>query len=123
LAQSSWDGRYRYSASYGQSAGGGAMVVDYQIDLAGRSCRITLDGFQTDETLLCRAQADGKRLTLHFVSHGDGGPTNAYGVRVYQTDQPLLMLERQDKQPLRTTWLGLKGLDGKTPQAGHYFDK
>ena len=119
----SWDGRYRYSANYGKTAGGSAMGVDYQITLAGSACRITLDGFQTEETLLCQAVPDGPRLTLRFVSHCDGAPTNAYGVRVYQSGQPLLMLERPGKQPLRTTWLGLRGLDGKTPKPGHTFDQ
>ena len=122
-ALEAWDGTYVWQARYGQSKGGSPLVLDYRISLAGPQCRIALDGYQTEETLLCTATADRSTLTLRFASHANGALTNAYGVAVYQPGQALLRLQRLDAKTLRTTWLGLTGLDGKLPQPGIQFRK
>jgi hypothetical protein len=122
-AADSWDGQYAYTANYGKSAGGSSILLDYRITLSGQQCSVALDGFQTEETLVCTAEQQGPRLTLRFASHAGGALTNIHGVAIYQPGQTLVALERINARTLRTTWLGLRGLDAESPKPGIYFRK
>lgn len=119
----SWDGRYVHEAVLGRTAGGTAMVIEYEITLRSQAaqCQLTISGFQTDETLLCTAKAQGNSLALHFKSHEDGRLVNAHGVAVYTPGALLLTLERPATGPLITRWHALRGQDGRTPAPGPAF--
>ena len=66
-----WTGTYAYEGSFGRTAGGTGVVALYEIRIGAKpvtDCRITIDGFQTDETLLCAAHEEAATLTLRFRS-------------------------------------------------------
>ena len=119
-----WTGTYAYEGSFGRTAGGTGITALYEIRIGARpgsDCRITIDGFQTEETLLCTANDEGSTLTLRFKSHEDGALTNRYGVAVYTPGAPLLALHRMQDGTLETSWLVLQTLDGRTPARGRHF--
>ena len=62
-------------------------------------------GFQTDESIRCKAMPDGDRLLVSFVSFGTGKVENKYGVKLYSVGQPLFAIA-QAPNGLRTTWEG-----------------
>jgi hypothetical protein len=90
--------------------------------LSPAGCQLTATGYQTDTTIRCAAKATGNRLTVTFVSFGDGKLVNRYGVRLYSVGQPLISLSRQGGG-LVTTWQGYTpGLNTHT-RPGAYFQK
>jgi hypothetical protein len=123
LARDGWDGRYAWQASYGQTAGGSTMVQDYRLTITGKLCSIAVDGYQTQDKLLCTVAGSADKITLRFASYESGAPTNAYGVQIYRVGQPLIALERLDSTTVKTTGLGLSGLDGKLARPGIQFHK
>jgi len=120
-AQAGWDGRYTYGATYGKTAGGSPVVMDYALKIAGGSCRFSMDGFQTQEELLCSVSGNADKITLLFKSYADGEVLNSHGVAVYKPGQPLFALERKGGKDLWTTWLDMEGPDGKRPAPGRQF--
>lgn len=119
-----WTGIYAYEGSFGRTAGGTGVVALYEIRIGAKpvtDCRITIDGFQTDETLLCAAHEEAATLTLRFRSYEDGKSVNRYGVTVYAPGAPLIALHRMPDGTLETSWLALRTLDGGTPPRGRYF--
>lgn len=119
-----WAGTYVYEGSFGRTAGGTGITALYEIRIGARpgsDCRITIDGFQTEETLRCIPNEEGSTLTLRFKSHEDGALTNRYGVAVYTPGAPLLALHRMQDGTLETSWLALQPLDAKTPARGRHF--
>ena len=126
-AKQSWSGRYIYEANYGRTAGGTAVTARYTIVIDGKApgkAILTVDGYQSDETLICDTRADANTMTLSFRSYEDGNATNVYGVAVYKPGTALLRLERREgnaRSSIVTHWLELTGLDGKKPAAGVYF--
>ncbi len=68
-------------------------------------CRLVAQGFQTDETIRCKAMPDGDRLLVSFVSFGDGKIENKYGAKIYSVDQPLFAISKAPNG-LVTTWQG-----------------
>jgi len=122
-----WSGRYVYEAAYGSSAGGSQIGEDYEITLrdeAPQACRISISGFQRDETLLCTLEATPERITLRFLSYESGTTRNEHGIEVYRAGTPLLALQRRgarDGGRLVTHWFALRGLDGKARKPGVHF--
>lgn len=117
-----WAGTYEYAADSGRTAGSSAVVVVHTLRLApaaGRPCRLTSAGFQTDTTILCDVTGSAQEITVAFRSYGDGRAVNAYGVAVYRPGQPLLRLRRLDRR-LETEMLGL---DADGPRTGALFAK
>jgi hypothetical protein len=107
LAQGAWTGRYVYEEPLGRDAVGTGITISvvHRLTLAPGSCRLDAQGYQTDTHIRCRAVPLGpNRLQVRFVSHGDGRPTNQFGVAQYRPGQPLLTLTRAPGGRLVTTW-------------------
>ena len=116
-----WDGTYLYAQSLGQNPPGGpATFVEHRLTIGPAGCRIVAQGFQTDNSIVCKAAPDGNKLNVAFVSFGDGRIENKYGVRQYKVDQPLFSMTRTPAG-LVTTWHGYTVADGAKP--GTYFKK
>ena len=106
LAAQPWDGTYVYEQSLGPGAGGVQNFVTHTLTINGpQSCRLVAQGFQTDDTIRCKAMPDGDRLLVSFVSFGDGKIENKYGTKLYSVDQPLFAIA-QGPNGLVTTWQG-----------------
>ena len=126
VGASGWEGRYRYDATYGRTAGGTAIVIRHTIDVTSENATLAAEGYQIDEVLLCDVEAAPTRITLRFRSYSDGSTNNAYGVAMYTPGEALLVLEKPSNSmravPV-TRWLGYAGLDGIRPSPGVYFRK
>lgn len=103
---SAWDGTYVYEQSLGRGAGGVENFVTHTLTIGGpEGCRLVAQGFQTDDTIRCKAMPDGDRLLVSFVSFGSGKVENKYGVKLYSVDQPLFAIAKTSSG-LDTTWQG-----------------
>lgn len=100
-----WDGTYVYEQGLGKGAGGISLFVIHTLTIDGSQCRLTAEGYQTDEHIRCKATADGDRLEVAFVSFRNGAMLNRFGVREYTANQPLFMLARRGNA-IATTWQG-----------------
>ncbi len=101
-----WDGTYVYEQALGPGAGGTQNFVTHTLTVSGpEGCRVVAQGFQTDETIRCKAMPDGNRLLVTFVSFGNGKVENKYGVKLYSPGQPLFVIS-QAPNGLVTTWQG-----------------
>jgi hypothetical protein len=106
FAAQPWDGTYVYEQALGPGAGGTQNFVTHTLTVSGPDgCRLVAQGFQTDETIRCKAMPDGDRLLVSFVSFGTGKVENKYGVKLYSPGQPLFAIA-QAQNGLRTTWEG-----------------
>lgn len=106
LAAQPWDGTYVYEQALGPGAGGTQNFVKHTLTISGPDgCRLVAQGFQTDETIRCKAMPDGDRLLVSFVSYGDGKIENKYGTKLYSVDQPLFAISKAPNG-LVTTWQG-----------------
>ena len=104
LAAQPWDGTYVYEQALGPGAGGTQNFVTHTLTVTGpEGCRLVAEGFQTDETIRCKAMPDGDRLLVSFVSFGSGKAENKYGVKLYSPGQPLFAIARAPNG-LATTW-------------------
>lgn len=104
LAAQPWDGSYVYEQALGPGAGGTQLFVTHTLTVSGpEGCRLVAEGFQTDETIRCKAMPDGDRLLVSFVSFGSGKVENKYGVKLYSPGQPLFVIA-QGPNGLVTTW-------------------
>lgn len=106
-AGETWRGEYRYEAAAGRTAGGSPMVVEYRLYLSDGGCRLSVQGYQVDETLLCRSVESGDGLEVRFESYAGGSPANVYGVRVYKPGETLFVLSRTGGRML-TRWKALR---------------
>lgn len=103
---SAWDGTYVYEQSLGRGAGGVENFVTHTLTIGGaEGCRLVAQGYQTDDTIRCKAMPDGDRLLVSFVSFDTGKIENKYGVKLYSVDQPLFAIVRT-ALGLDTTWQG-----------------
>ena len=105
LAAGPWDGTYVYEQGLGKNPGGIALFVTHTLTINGSQCRLTAEGYQTDEHIRCKATADGDKVAVAFVSFRDGAMLNRFGVRQYTANQPLFTLTRRG-DALATTWQG-----------------
>ncbi len=124
-AAGDWQGRYRWEAEGGRTAGGTGIVVTYDLALgppgARGGCVLTAQGFQTDERILCKAEAGARGLTIAFHSYGDGRTVNRFGVAVHEPGEPLFTLTRGEAGGLTTHLQGLRPLNEGGPASGSFF--
>ena len=100
------DGIYVYEQALGPGAGGTQNFVTHTLTIDGpEGCRLLAQGFQTDETIRCKAMPYGDRLLVSFVSFGNGKVENKYGVKLYSPGQPLFAIS-QAPNGFVTTWQG-----------------
>lgn len=116
-----WSGTYRYEF-VGEPGSG--VAVAYTLVLRPGVCRLTAQGFQTDETIRCQARTTGDRLDVIFKSFGDGKVSNKYGVAEYSAGATLLVLRAgaSADRPL-TEFRAYELLDGEPRAAGVYFKR
>lgn len=113
LAAQPWDGTYVYEQALGPGAGGTQNFVTHTLTVSGPDgCRLVAKGFQTDETIRCKAMPDGDRLLVSFVSFSSGKVENKYGVKLYSPGQPLFAIA-QAPNGLVTTWQGYSKAAGE----------
>ena len=123
-----WLGRYRWEAEGGRTAGGTGIVVTYDLAIgpagARGGCVLTAQGFQTDERILCKAEAGARSLTVAFHSYADGRTLNRFGVAVHKPGEPLFTLTREATTGaggLTTRLQGLRPLNEDAPVSGGFF--
>ena len=116
----SWNGSYIYEASLGDTVGGDAVVVTYKLTVAPEKCEVSIEGFQTSESIICKTKALDNLLDVNFQSYADRSTKNKYGIAIYKVGSSLLQLKRSDN--LITTWGELLP-DDKLPKTGKYFIK
>lgn len=113
LGAQPWDGIYVYEQTLGPGAGGTQNFITHTLTVSGPDgCRLVAQGFQTDETIRCKAMPDGDRLLVSFVSFGTGKVENKYGVKIYSPGQPLFAIS-QAPNGLVTTWQGYSKAAGE----------
>lgn len=115
-----WAGGYTYTYEGGRTAGGSPITVAYRLGIAadpkGKACRLDIQGFQSNQTLLCRLGGSDTDVTVRFESYGDGSTLNAYGVKQYEVGEGLLTLRRAGDGRILTEWLKI------TPDDSDRFD-
>jgi hypothetical protein len=116
----SWNGSYIYEASLGDTVGGDAAVVTYKLTVSPNKCEVSIEGFQTSESIICKTKEADHTLDINFQSYSDGSIKNKYGINVYKVGSLLLQLKRTDN--LITTWGELLP-DEKLAKMGSYFIK
>lgn len=115
-----WAGHYTYAFNGGANAAGTETVITYTLDLSAAGCKLTAEGYQTDETVLCATKPIADGIDVAFKSYGDGGLTDQYGNAVYSVGDPLFSLQRRDGKIL-THWKGYPLPDDKPHPIGVYF--
>lgn len=105
-AQKEWLGSYVFDEDGGRTAGGTAIFVSHQIDVAesddGLIATIQSSGYQTSKDLLATAKIEGGKLLLYFNSYGEN---NIF--EPYEPGDLLLTLERKTvkgKEEILTFW-------------------
>lgn len=117
-----WNGRYLYEFDGGRNAADTGVVVTYTLVLAPSRCRLTAEGYQTDETIDCDARPSPAGLDILFKSYGDGRTVDARGNAVYQVGQKLFVLQRSGAQFL-TDWRAYPLPDDAPHPKGVYFHR
>lgn len=116
-----WVGEYVYEHSYGENAGGAPMIVEYRLRI-GNGCRISADGYQTNERIICRAvlRPDGL-VDVNYVSsrNGDEGQ---YAVGSYYKSGERLFSMSQRQGKTFTGWGAYSPFENKRP-VGRFFRK
>ena len=104
-----WAGTYTFAHDAGRTTGGSAIVVVYRLDIVpgqgNRDCLLRIEGFQTNETIVCKLRGDARSVSVDFNTYGDGRIVNAYGTKLYEIGAPLFSLERSGA--LVTRWQAL----------------
>lgn len=115
---SHWQGRYLYEVDYGKNVAGTGMVVEYTltINMPGDSpgAVLVMQGYQTDETILCDVAYTKSDASFSFKSYDNGQIKNKYGVELYRPGQMLFTLawvNLKGSERLITHWKGLKPED------------
>lgn len=116
-----WKGSYLYEDELGVNAPGTPMIVDYQLTVGASVCLLDINGYQTEEHILCSSSISSNRLDVQFQSYSDGGMTNIFGVERFGVGEVLFRFEKNGKV-LRTTWEGLKP-DGVQEKTDVYFSR
>lgn len=119
-AKADWSGRYHYDFNAGRNAAGTGMVVSYTLTLTQSACRLTAEGYQTDETILCEAKQTPAGLDIGFKSYGNGKTTDAYGNAEYSVGQALFTLQNKGGKTL-TAWKAYPLPDEKPHPTAVYF--
>jgi hypothetical protein len=126
----SWAGQWEYTAPPANSAGGSPISMQYRLvvddEKAGGSAQLKMQGFQTDQTIVCDIEPTDDRLVLKFRSYANGKAVNEFGVAEYRLGEPLLTLARgrdSQKGRITTEWQGLSGPREDVPRIGVFFQK
>lgn len=124
-AAGAWAGSYLYEYDGGRTVGGSPILVSYRLDIApgrgNRDCLLRIEGFQTDETIVCKISGSGDTVAVAFHTFGDGRTVNAYGTRLYEVGAPLFEMHRSAGAVL-TQWRGINPSGaGATAPAGTFF--
>ena len=85
------------------------------------SCKISEDGYQLEERIICSISKNGNGINILFKSFADGKVENEYGVVVYKPNERLFSLFPKGKTIL-TDWGSLK-LDIVNKNHGIYFKR
>lgn len=125
-AQKEWLGSYVFDEDGGRTAGGTAIFVSHQIDVAqsddGLIATIQSNGYQTSKDLLCTAKLEGNKLLIYFQSYGENNV-----LEPYEPDDLLLTLERKNvkgKEEILTFWGKFLPIVPKNEKTGKvYFRK
>jgi len=117
-----WQKRYQYEDCEGTTVGGSPACETYDLYLnaAKHSCRLTIEGYQTDEHIICSALTDMIRIDIRFKSYSDGKTVNAYGVSEYPVGSSLFTLLRSGGRVI--TELHSMRPSDKLPIVGNYFE-
>ncbi|WP_346839064.1 DUF5991 domain-containing protein [Microbulbifer sp. SAOS-129_SWC] len=117
-----WHGVYGYTQTLGEDPGGAAMLVEYRLELGADLCRLTVSGYQVNDTILCTLAVDGGTAVVRFRSYSNGKTTNLYGIQVYQVGEPLFTLRRAGtgEATLVTEWNSLQP-DAVERKQGTFF--
>ncbi|WP_294261285.1 DUF5991 domain-containing protein [uncultured Sphingomonas sp.] len=123
MAQPGWNGTYVFESDLGRDAVGQgyAIGVEHRLTLGRGGCRLTAEGFQSNEDIRCTATPTANGLRIAFKGYADGGTTNQYGVAQYKPGATLFTLTR-GKRGVVTTW-GAYEPDGIKGKSGVYFRK
>jgi hypothetical protein len=113
-----FNGVYVYESSLGNTIGGDAIVVTYELTVNDQVCEIKIEGYQVAEKLICKIQQSDALLNVYFRSYDTSTVENKYGVRVYQENGLLFTLSKTDE--LITTWVDLVPND-RLEKKGRYF--
>lgn len=113
FAAGPWDGTYLYEQGLGKNAAGIALFVSHTLTVNGSDCKLTAEGYQTNEEIRCKATANGDKLDVAFVSFKGGSMANQFGKQEYKSNQPLFTLAKQGNG-IATTWQGYNKNDVDT---------
>ncbi len=116
-----WTGSYLYEDELGVSVAGTSMIVDYQLTIGVSVCLLEINGYQTEEHILCFSRISRNGLDVQFKSYSDDGMTSILAVEKIGVGEVLFRLYKNGKD-LRTIWAGLKpgGVQG---ESGVYFSR
>ncbi|KQP88408.1 MULTISPECIES: DUF5991 domain-containing protein [unclassified Methylobacterium] len=120
-----WAGSYVYEHDGGRTVGGSPIVVTYRLDIApgrgNRDCVLRIEGFQTNETIVCKAAGTVDSIMVSFHTFGDGRIVNAYGTRLYDVGTNLFEIRRVG-EAVSTQWRALNPSGaGSSAPAGTSF--
>lgn len=125
-AQKEWLGSYVFDEDGGRTAGGTAIFVSHQIDIAeadeGLIATIQSNGYQTSKDLLCTTKIQGDKLLIYFQSYGENNV-----LEPFEQGDLLLTLERKavkGKAEILTYWGKFTPIVPKNEKTGKvYFRK
>ena len=115
-----WQGSYIYEADFGENAAEQSVLVEYVLKVGDNSCKLSVQGYQVSELILCRAVEQEHSLDVKFLSYENGSLLNQYGVQIYLMDQTLFHLKSEKE--LITHW-GAFVPDESVVKPGKYFLK
>lgn len=115
-----WQGSYVYEADLGENAADQSILVEYILEIGDNSCRLSIQGYQVSEIILCDASGNAHSLGVKFMSYDDGSLKNVYGIQLYSSRQVLFRLSAEKE--LITHWDGLLP-DESLVKSGKYFLK
>jgi len=120
-----WRGHYAYEADAGRASGGVEAMVSYELTVfegdTQPAAKLSIEGYQSDETIFCDISPSGERLDVLFKSYDDGRTVNKYGVAQYRLGDVLFTLSKRGER-LTTQWGKLRP-DGTKKQQGVFFLK
>ena len=125
-AQPAWTGNYVFSENGGRTAGGTAIFITHEMDIAedGGSLTVTIqsNGYQTSRDLVGTAKVEGDRLNIYFESYGENNTFEPY-----EQGDLLFSLEKKTvkgKTELLTFWGKFTPIVPKNEKTGKvYFKK
>jgi hypothetical protein len=95
-ATADWGGTYTAEHLIPESGNETTPAIEYRLVLDDDNCALTIQGFQSDDSIVCSAQALGADLVVAFKSFADGKLTNRFEVEPYKVGERLLTLKSAD---------------------------